>query len=129
LGGLISSIAATTVTIPFLIYIAAFIILKMMLKDHQKAVAISIDLTTFFLILSVVNLISVIWSGSYACLVFVIMLLAGMFYLNIYRRQKREFIMIKVLRGYWRLNFLLFTVTYFLLDCYGASKRILEALF
>ncbi|MGE8204186.1 DUF3397 domain-containing protein [Heyndrickxia sp. NPDC080065] len=124
----LSSFIAIFLIIPFLGYFLSFILVKQVTKNHRKAVSLSIDITTFLLIISVYFFIKAIWGQSFLWLIFLIMLLVALTFVIVYRYLRDEIDYSRLFRGYWRLNFLLFFTAYIILLIYGLTSRVVEAL-
>lgn len=127
MGTFLSWIIAILITVPLVGYLLSFIIVKQITKNHRKAVAISIDITTFILIVSVHFMIKAIWNHSFLWLIFLFMLLLALSFVIIYRYLRNEIEYLRIFRGYWRLNFLLFFIVYFVLLIFGLTSRVMEA--
>lgn len=123
---IISAFVATLVTVPLLGYIIVFIIGKAVLKNHRSAVHLAVDVTTFFLIISVHYLIVTIWGKSFLWLLLLVLLLVGMMYAVFYWKTKDEMDVMKIARGFWRASFLLFLSAYVVLLMYGMIYRIIN---
>ncbi|MCR2820821.1 DUF3397 domain-containing protein [Lederbergia panacisoli] len=123
----LSSLAALFIILPVLLYALVFFIMKQWTKSHQKAKSAAINITTFILIFSVHYLILVIWSKSFLWMIILFILLTAIVFTYIYWKVKEEIDYGKVFQGFWRLNFLLFSVVYIGLLLYGAASRAIEA--
>jgi hypothetical protein len=123
-SGIFSSIIASFVTIPLLGYIIVFVISKCITKKHQKSVRIALDFTTSFLIIAVHYYITAIWGISLLWVIFIVMILVAILFVIIHWKTKHEIDFVKVLKGFWRFNFLLFSCAYFLLLIYGLISRV-----
>ncbi|MBS4172415.1 DUF3397 domain-containing protein [Bacillus sp. FJAT-49736] len=127
MGVFLSWIAGILIIAPFFAYLTVFFIIKMTTNNHRKAVSHAIDITTFFLILSVNELALVIWSHSYLWLIALVMLLSAICFVFLYRYVRNEIIYTKVFKGFWRFNFLLFFTSYIILMIYGLTRSIVES--
>ena len=126
MASVFSTIIAIFVMIPFLGYFISFILAKEILKNHRKAVHVAIDITTFLLIVSVHFIVIAIWETSYLWLIFLIICLIGLVFVIIYWKAKGEIHYPKVIRGFWRINFILFFMAYISLMVTGLILRLLE---
>jgi predicted lysophospholipase L1 biosynthesis ABC-type transport system permease subunit len=126
MASIFSTIIAIFVLIPFLGYFISFILAKEIMKNHRKAVHLAIDVTTFLLIVSVHFIVIAIWQTSYLWLIFLIICSIGVLFAIMYWNAKGEIHYPKVLRGFWRLNFLLFFTAYITLMITGLILRILD---
>jgi hypothetical protein len=124
MSSILSFLVATLVTIPFIGYIMFFVISKQITKNHRRSVLIALDWSTLLLIASVHYLIVTIWEQSYLWLIFLIMLFIAVVYVLFYYQKKQEIIFLAIFKGYWRLNFLLFSTAYLVLVIYGLIQRV-----
>ena len=124
MSGIFSSIIASFVTIPLLGYIIVFVISKWLTKKHHKSVRVALDLTTFFLVIAVHYLIKVIWGMSLFWVICIVMILVAIMFVVIHWKTKQEIDFAKVFKGFWRFNFLLFSLAYLLLLIYGLISRV-----
>ncbi|MBS4177221.1 DUF3397 domain-containing protein [Lederbergia citrea] len=122
-----SSLAAIFVTLPVLLYILIFILTKQLTNNHRKAKSAAMNATTIVLIFSVHFLILAIWAKSLIWIIFLFMLITAIVFTYIYWKIREEIVYPKVFLGYWRLNFLLFSVLYIALLLYGAATRAIQA--
>jgi predicted lysophospholipase L1 biosynthesis ABC-type transport system permease subunit len=126
MASIFSTVIAIFVIIPFLGYFISFIIAKEVMKNHRKAVHVAIDVTTFLLMVSVHFIVLAIWNTSYLWLIFLSVCCVGFIFAVLYWRSKGEIHYPKVLRGVWRINFLLFFAAYITLMITGLILRIIE---
>ncbi|WP_318504905.1 DUF3397 domain-containing protein [Bacillus sp. T3] len=124
MGALISNIIAAVITIPLLGYFLVFIISKLVLKNHRKAVRVAIDLSTLLLVISVHHLIIVIWNHSYLWVLLLLMISVAVVFVIIHWKTKQEILFLPVLKGVWRMNFLLFLTAYLFLIAFGLIQRL-----
>ncbi|MBS4198853.1 DUF3397 domain-containing protein [Bacillus sp. FJAT-49732] len=124
----ITSLAAIFIILPVLLYALVYYIMKQWTKNHRKAKGAAINLTTFVLILSVHYLILTIWSKSLLWVIILFILFTAIVFTFIYWKVKEEVNYAKVFKGFWRLNFLLFSAIYISLLIYGAASRAVEAI-
>ncbi|MEW4289241.1 DUF3397 domain-containing protein [Rossellomorea marisflavi] len=122
-----SFIMALVVLIPFAGYFISFIMAKELTGSHRKAVHISIDVTTILLMISVHFIIVAIWEQSYFWLILLTVLCSALFFTIVYWRLKGEVDYRGVIRGTWRLNFLLFSFAYLALMVTRLALRVMES--
>jgi hypothetical protein len=125
---ILSTLIAVFVTIPFLGYLICFIIAKEIFKNHKKAVYLAIDVMTFLLITSVHFIMLAIWKESYFWVILLVMFSFGMIFVFIHWKTQGEIVYKKVLKGFWRLNFLVFLTAYFGLIVYGLIIRVINTI-
>ncbi len=122
--GIFSSIIASFVTIPLFGYIIVFVISKWITKKHHKSVRIALDFTTFFLVIAVHYFIKAIWGMSLLWVILIVMILVAILFVIIHWKTKQEIHFVKVFKGFWRFNFLLFSFAYIVLLIYGLISRV-----
>lgn len=122
--GVISIFVATIVTVPLLGYVIVFIISKQLTKNHRRSVHLAIDVTTFLLIVSVHYLILTIWERSLLWLMIIFIILVAIVFVVFYWKTKDEMDIPKILRGFWRVNFLIFLLAYVVLIMFGVIQRV-----
>jgi hypothetical protein len=118
-----SSAAALFVTFPVFFYILLFVFVKQLTKNHRLAVNSALNATTFVLIISVHLLIVTIWERSFLGVMIVGMLVLAVVFTIFYWKAKEEIHYKKVLIGFWRLNFLMFSLLYVGLVIIGILVR------
>jgi hypothetical protein len=121
---IVSSIMATFITAPILIYIIIFVISKLVIKNHRKAVQSAIDYSTVFFILSVHFLVLAIWGKSFLWAIFIFLFTCAIIFVIINWKLKGEIVFFRVFKGFWRFCFLVFFITYLVLTIYGVIERV-----
>jgi hypothetical protein len=120
---ILSSIISIFITLPFLGFIIVFFVTKLVTKNTRRSVHRALDYTTIFFIISVHFLIVTIWGKSLIWLIILIMILIAMVFVFVHWKVKEEIILKKVMKGFWRFNFLLFLLAYLSLTLYGLIHR------
>ncbi len=121
----LSGLVATLVTLPILSYMVIFIVAKKWTKNHRRSVQIAMDLSTIFFIVSVHYLTLAIWDKHLFWMILLIVLAIACCVVIVHYKVNQEIVFEKVLKGFWRLNFMCFFCVYFLLFVYGVISRIL----
>lgn len=124
MSSLIANLFAAIITIPLLGYLIVFFISKYLLKNNRKAFHMAIDWSTAFLIFAVHHLIIVIWEHSYLWLLAILMIFLASGFVLVHWKVKQEILIKPILKGFWRMNFLLFFIAYFFLLVFGIVQRI-----
>lgn len=122
-----STFVSILIVMPFLVYILVFIISKQLTKEHRFSVRLSLDVSTFFFILSVYYLIFTIWGKSLFWLILLMIIFIGMIVVFIHWKVKEEIDIPKVIRGIWRVNLLVFFSVYVILVFFGVIRSIVHA--
>lgn len=121
----VSSFVATLVMLPILSYIIIFIVAKKWIKNHRRSVQMAMDISTIFFIVSVHYLILAIWDKHLFWIILLIVLTIACCVVIVHYKVNQEIKFEKVLKGFWRLNFICFFCVYSLLFIYGVISRIL----
>lgn len=122
--GIFSAFVAALITVPMIGYLAVFIISKQITGNHRRSVNYAIDFSTFLLVLSVHFLIITIWERSYFWLILLVLLVLAALFVWIHWKFKKEIVLPKVFKGFWRFNFLLFFSAYIILVFFGLVQRV-----
>jgi hypothetical protein len=124
MSNILSSIIAVLITAPILVYFLVFIISKQLTKKHRQSVHYAIDISTIFFILSVHFLVINIWKQSLSWAIFIFMLVCAIIFVIINWSIKGEIIFVRLVKGFWRFNFLIFILLYFVLTIYGLIQKV-----
>ncbi len=100
-----------------------------MTKNTRKSMYKALDYTTILYIISVHFLIVTIWGKSLFWLIILIMILIAMMFVLVHWKVKEEIVLKKVMKGFWRFNFIVFFLTYISLTFYGLIYRTLTFTF
>ncbi|MDQ0244201.1 Ca2+/Na+ antiporter [Bacillus fengqiuensis] len=124
MGSVLAGVTATFVTIPVLSFLISYMILRKVTKNKRKSFHISTDIMTLFLILSVNYLTLVIWEKSFLWLIALLLLVIAMITVFLQWKVQQDVQLKKVVKGFWRISFLLFFVGHIGLTVYGLVFRI-----
>jgi hypothetical protein len=125
LSAILSSIISIFFTIPFLGFMIVFFVTNFVTKNTRKSVHKALDSTTILFIISVHFLIVTIWGKSLIWLIILVMIVIAIVFVFVHWKVKQEIILKKVMKGFWRFNFLLFLLAYITLTLYGLIHRAL----
>ncbi|WP_312469187.1 DUF3397 domain-containing protein [Neobacillus sp.] len=124
-----SSVLTVFFTLPFTGSILVYFFIKLMTKNTRKSMYKALDYTTILYIISVHFLIVTIWGKSLFWLIILIMILIAMMFVLVHWKVKEEIVLKKVMKGFWRFNFIVFFLTYISLTFYGLIYRTLTFTF
>ncbi|RBW70220.1 DUF3397 domain-containing protein [Bacillus taeanensis] len=124
MGNIIASLIATFVTLPLLGWIVCYALSLKITKDKKKAFKISVDFTTFLLIIACHYLLYEISGKSFLWVIIITLILTGVLFSFLHWKTKEELKFFKIMKGVWRFNFLLFSISYLLLLMLGLTHRI-----
>lgn len=122
-----AGLIAAGIIVPALVYIAVYVIAKSVFRNNRKAAKLSIDVTTFFLILAVHFAAQAMLGESYIWLILIILVLTASIVLIVQYKVKDEVDLIRFMKGFWRMTFLLFGTAYLLLCLAGIAGRVIRA--
>ncbi|WP_110929322.1 DUF3397 domain-containing protein [Bacillus massiliglaciei] len=126
MADLFSGFAATLITIPVFGYLIIFIIAKQATKNHRRSVQWAMDFSTLPFIFSVHFLVLTIWNKNMLWLLLIFMLMIAILVVVVHYNWKGEIDFRKVLRGFWRLNFVFFVCMYMILALLGMVIRMAQ---
>ncbi len=126
MDSLIAGLIAVCVIMPIIVYIIVYTISRKLLKNNKKAVRLSADITTVFLILAVHYAVIALFEHSYLWIIIISLIIIASTVLFMHYKVREEVDLKRVFTGFWRASFLLFSVAYFLLAAIGIVERILK---
>ncbi|WP_421384453.1 DUF3397 domain-containing protein [Bacillus salacetis] len=126
MSSFISGLAAVLILVPFLGYFSTFVVVKQISGNHRKAVDTAVNITTFLLFFSVHFVIIAIWDKSLLWVLLLLLLISSAVLSIIHWKVKEEIVFRNVIKGGWRLSFLLFSTAYIVLLVYGIASRIAD---
>ncbi|MBG9814804.1 DUF3397 domain-containing protein [Priestia endophytica] len=124
MGSIFSAILATLITLPLVAFILFYAVLRKVLGSNRRAFHLSIDITTVILIFSVYCLSAVIWEGSHLWLILLILLTIAALTTLLQWKKTKDVQFKRVLKGFWRVSFLLFFIAHLALFIYGIFSRL-----
>lgn len=126
MASLIAGMTALSIIIPWVIYFIVYFIARFVYGNNRKATKLSIDFTTFFLILSVHFAIIAISGNSFLWLICIILMVIASTVVLVQYKVREEVDLKRVMKGFWRSTFLFFSTAYFLLVMAGITRRIID---
>ena len=127
MDSLLAGLIATCVIMPIVVYMTVYTITRQMLKNNKKAVRLSADTTTIFLIMAVHYAVIALFEHSYLWVIMIILIIIASSVLFMHYKVREEVDLKRVFTGFWRASFLLFSAAYFLLALIGIVERIIKA--
>jgi len=125
----LASFIATIVTLPIVGYLAIFIAVKQLTKNHRKAVNYALNGSTIFFILSVHFIIKTIWEISLFWFILLVIIMISMLVVFVHYKLRQEIDFSKVTRGTIRLNAVVFIIAYGCLITYGIFRNLFITFF
>ncbi|HWJ80063.1 MAG TPA: DUF3397 domain-containing protein [Niallia sp.] len=122
-----SHLISLLVVFPIFTLFIVFVISKIVTKKQRYSVHLALDTSTFFFLLSVHFLAKEMWNVSLLPVIIVLLVIIGIVFSYIHYRIKEEIVFGKIIKGIWRLSFLLFFILYLFLMVYGLISSVLES--
>ena len=126
MGSLVAGLIAACVIMPFIVYMTIYTISRHMYKNNKKALRLSADSTTVFLIMAVHYAVIALFKNSYLWIIIIILILIATIVLFMQYKVREEVDLKRVFTSFWRASFLLFSLGYFLLSVIGITERIVK---
>ena len=126
MDNLLAGVIASCIIMPIIVYITVYFFSRRMLRNTKKAVRLSADVTTIFLILAVHYAVIALFEHSYLWIIIIILILLATGILFMHYKVREEVDVKRVFTSFWRASFLLFSVSYFLLALIGMTGRIVK---
>ncbi|WP_042356347.1 DUF3397 domain-containing protein [Bacillus rubiinfantis] len=119
----LTNVITLFLVLPLLGFFLLFFITKLVSKNQRKSVHIALDYSTILFIISVYFLIKIIWERSFLGVIFLIMIVFAIILVFAHWKIKGEIDYRKLFKGFWRINFLFFCISYICLMLYGLIYR------
>jgi hypothetical protein len=126
LDSLLAGFIAACVIMPVIVYMTVYTLSRQRFKNNKKAVRLSADVTTLFLIMAVHYAVIALFERSYLWIIMIILILLASIVLFMHYKVREEVNLKRVFTGFWRASFLLFSIGYFLLAVIGIAERIIK---
>lgn len=124
---LLTWIATVFITLPILTFIVIFIVSKSITKNGQRSARHAVDGSTIFFIIAVYFLNQTIWGQSFLWIILLVMIFIAMIVSIVHWKVREEVDFLRIARGTWRLQFLLFSFSYLVLIIVGIVRSIVHA--
>ncbi|PYZ97916.1 hypothetical protein CR205_04790 [Alteribacter lacisalsi] len=121
---ILGGIAATLVTVPFIAFYLVYIVTVKLTRKKSVALRTAVDGSLLFFMLAVHFFILEIWGLSLIQYVFALMFLTAIIFTLIHWKKYEEVQFIRIVKGVWRFQFVLFFVLYFVLMFVGFYIRL-----
>ncbi|WP_251549055.1 DUF3397 domain-containing protein [Neobacillus muris] len=125
MGGFFSTLLSILFAMPFLGFFLVLVIFQLATNNTRKSIHKALDYSTIFFIVAVYFLLETIWERSFAWLIFLVMIATAMVLVIMNWKFKQEIDFKRVMKGFWRFNFILFFIAYITLTLYGLIYRAL----
>jgi hypothetical protein len=120
----IAWLVATFVTLPIFAFYLIYLVSVKTTKNKRKSIKLAVDTSAIFFIIAVYFISYEIWSQSLLWLIITLIIVVAMIFTIIHWKVSEDIQLDKLLKGFWRFNFLLFVFMYLVLSVYGLVIRI-----
>jgi hypothetical protein len=120
----IAWLVATFVTLPIFTFYLIYLVSVKTTKNKRKSIKLAVDTSAIFFIIAVYFISYEIWSQSLLWLIITLIIVVAMIFTIIHWKVSEDIQLDKLLKGFWRFNFLLFVFMYLVLSVYGLVIRI-----
>lgn len=115
---------ATFITVPLVAFYFIYIITVKTTKSKNISIKRAVDFSTILFIFAVYFIVYEIWNVSLFWLLLIMIISVAIIFTIIHWLVSKDIFLAKLLKGIWRLNFILFFLAYFILSIYGLVLRI-----
>lgn len=120
----IAWVVATFVTLPIFAFYLIYLVSVKTTKNKKKSIKLAVDTSAILFVIAVYFISYEIWSQSLLWLIITLIIIVAMLFTIIHWKVSEDIQLDKLLKGFWRFNFLLFFFMYLLLSVYGLVIRI-----
>ncbi|AZU61420.1 DUF3397 domain-containing protein [Neobacillus mesonae] len=120
---ILSNVITLLFSMPMIGFLFIFFIYKLVSKNTRKSVHKALDYTTILFIISVHFLIKTIWGHSLLGMILLFIIMIAMVFVIVHWKVKGEIDFKKVMKGFWRFNFIFFFLAYISLTVFGLIYR------
>ncbi|WP_099222367.1 DUF3397 domain-containing protein [Listeria costaricensis] len=117
--------AAWLIILPIIVFIAAQWLIKKRTHKKQKSIKLAADISTFFFILADHVFMLLVFEKSYLLYILLGLFIVGIVLVSVQATREGELHFDKVLRGFWRICFMVFALLYLVLFIIGVIQSLL----
>lgn len=117
---------ATVITLPLVAFYLIYLVSVKTTKNKKRSIKLAVDLSTILFIFAVYFITYELWNVSLLWFLLIMIITVAIIFTIIHWKISEDIHFSKLLKGIWRLNFLLFFTAYFILSIYGLFIRISE---
>lgn len=121
----VAAFLATVVTVPILGWYLIYIITVKATKNKPKSIRLASDGSAVFFIAAVYFISYELWGRSFLGVILALFFLLAFFFTIAHWKISGDIYTTKLLKGIWRLNFMIFFFIYIVLSAYGLMSRII----
>ncbi len=123
---IVAWLLATVVTLPLLGWYLIYIVTVKMTKNKPKSIRLASDGSTIFLMAAVYFILYELSGRSFLWVILAVFFLLAFFFTWAHWKVAGDIHTRKLIKGIWRLNFILFLFFYLILSGYGLITRIIS---
>lgn len=116
---------AIIILCPVLAFIAVLLICRKLRLNKYKAIGLAADMTTCLLFFSIPIAMQGLWDIGVMLPMLIVVLMIAIIFTYIDWRTKKEVEVKPLLKKIWRLYFLLFSMTYFIIWVVGITHSVM----
>lgn len=113
---------------PLGVYVIVFAIAKWISKDHKRSVSIAVFFAAPCTIGAVYFTMLSIWDVSLLWLILILMAFIGVITSFFLWKRDQDMHWVRINKGFWRLNFVVFLIAHVLLMLYGLIEAVYVAI-
>lgn len=116
---------AIIILCPILAFIAVLLVCRKLRLNKYKAIGFAADITTGLLVFSIPIAMQGLWDIDVMVPMLIVVLMIAIIFTYIDWRTKKEVEVKPLLKKIWRLYFLLFSMTYFIIWVVGITHSVM----
>lgn len=116
---------AIIIICPILAFIAVLLVCRKLRLNKYKAIGFAADITTGLLVFSIPIAMQGLWDIDVMVPMLIVVLMIAIIFTYIDWRTKKEVEVKPLLKKIWRLYFLLFSMTYFIIWVVGITHSVM----
>ncbi|OLO40787.1 hypothetical protein BTR23_04760 [Alkalihalophilus pseudofirmus] len=117
---------ATVVTLPIIGWYLAYIITVKITKKKSYSVRLAADLSLVLFISAVYFISYEIWDQSFLWIILIAFFLVAICFTVVHWKVANDIHFVRLVRGIWRFNFILFFIIYLVISTYGFVLRLIS---
>ncbi|WP_209125472.1 DUF3397 domain-containing protein [Alkalihalobacillus sp. BA299] len=118
---------ATVVTLPIVGWYIVYIITVKITKKKSYSIRLAADISLVFFISAVYFISYEIWNQSFLWVILIAFFVVAICFTIIHWKVANDVHFIRLFRGIWRFNFILFFIVYIMLSTYGLISRLFNS--
>lgn len=120
----VAALLATIITLPLLGWYLIYIVTVKITKNKPNSIRLASDGSTIFFMAAVYFILYELWGRSFLWVIFALFFFIAFCFTIAHWRVSGDIHTRKLMKGIWRLNFMIFFVSYLILSTYGLISRV-----